>query len=730
MSEIEPKNTAYIIRHRPTYGFIGREMELLTVKELLDHNNIILLTGTAGIGKTAFLDLMGQKLEESEDVKKSFFFGFDENRFTAGQIINILGSSIIGSRDEKTFRSSDPSERRSLVIKRLKTEPFCIILDNCDFITSSTFTPETDYTPNDLENIKDFLSELSDCRTVVLMASRSDDMWGKIAGATFNLEGLDEKEVLKLAYQIFERINIEIVSGDEDFSALLKVLEGNPLAMETILPCLADKTPSDVFGSLIEAGVKDRGIECLMKLMEYSFNSLPDESRRILLFFAPFRGVVNMHFIENYINELNKFRCFEGITVRDFFPVIQECFNRGFMESSNSGTSTIAMQPLFKYFIEHEMKETLSEDDMDSLMQAFLHHYYGIAGVIVKFFQSQNPGAPEYACKIADREYENIKYALNIALKKNASVLLLYLCLDSYFDSMKDHSRGLEVGKYILDSLEKYPEALLKDKMGSELVSIMDSIAYRLFITGEYKEAGDLYLKVLEVNENLAVTDESLKKKKSAGMLHQLGMTSQKLGEYGEARKYYNRALNYYMECKDRYKQAKEYTFLGETAFHLQNYKESCNDYQNALRIFGEFGDKDSLGYVHEKIALSLEGADNYNEALEHLDKAMKISEERGDRDEAAQICNKMGELSIKAGYLPEASEYYYRVMNTYIDSGNTEGRADVYRQLARIDVELMRFDEARDHYRKAVELFEELGRSEEAEKMREELLDLENGEE
>lgn len=730
MSDTALKNTAYVIRHRPTYGFIGRETELSSLEKLLRHHNIILLTGTAGSGKTVFLDFIGQKLEESGNVKKSFFFGFDENRFTAGQIINILGDSIFEGGENNSFQSSDPSERRSLVVERLKADPYCIILDNCDFITTTSFTPETDYAQNDLEEIKDFINELSGSRTFVIMGLRSDNVWGKMTGMKFSLEGLDEKAVLEFASRIFERIKIEIVPGDEDFSELLEMLKGNPLAMEMILPCLADKTTSDVLSSLKAAGVKDGGSEFLMKLMEYSFNSLPHESRRLLLFFAPFRGMVNMHFIENYINELNKFRCFEGITVQAFFPVIQECFNRGFMESSNSGTSIIAMQPLYQYFIEREMKETLSEDDRDSLMMAFLHQYYGVAGVTVKFFHSEDPGAFQYARNIAGREYENIMFALNYALVKNESVLPLFLCLDSYFDSIKDHDRGLKVGRHILEKLNKFPENLFQANKGGEMVSIMDAIAYRLFVPGKFKEAKDMYLKALETNEALPSADSNFKMKKSAGMLHQLGMSNQRLGDYDEARKYYSRALENYVECNDRYKQAKEYSFLGETAYHLRNYKESCNYYQNALRIFREFGDKDSLNYVYIKMADSLEAVGDYEGASEHLEKALEINEEMGNRDASAEICYKLGVFSLKSGYLPEASDYYYRAMNTYIDSGNTEGQAETYRQLARIDAELMRFDEAGDNYRKAAELFEGLGRSEEAEKMRKELMNLESGEE
>lgn len=735
MSETVTEKMKYSAKHKPTYGFIGRENDISIIEKKLQEHNILLLTGMAGAGKTALLDLMGEKLEESGAVKKSFYFGFDETLFTAEQITDVLGKSILEDREFISFINSNSTGRRNMVLDRLNRETYCLILDNCDFITSASFIPVTDYEIGTGNEIAGFVKELSGGRTLVAIGSRSGECWREAAGDEYHLEGLDEKGSRELAGRISERIKMEIVADDEDFSKLIKLLNGNPLGMEMILPCLPEKDSSDILKSLTDAGIGlkadgDDRTEDVIKLMEYSFYSLSPESRRLLLLFAPFRSVINMHFVENYINELGKFPSFEGITVQSFFSITQDSFNRGFIESVNSGTSMIGMQPLFRYFIEREMNESMSAEDRESLMQVFLNHYYGVTGVMVKFFQSDKPGALEYARNIAMREYANIIHALNFALDGKESVLLLYVCLDSYFDSLKDHDRGLKVGRYILDSLEKYPAHLLKGKMGNELVSVMDSIAYRLFVTGKYEEARDLYLKVLEIHDELPATDENHKKKKSAGMLHQLGMANQRLGEYDEARKFYNRALEIYTECSDRYKQAKEYSFLGETAFLLENYKEACNDYQNALRIFGEFGDNDSLAHVHLKMASALEGAEDFEGAMKHCEETLMISEAMEDRSEEAATCFRMGMLSHKMGYLPEASDHYYRAMNTYIDFGDMEGQAKTYRELGRINGELMNYDESGDHYRKSAEIYEELNLCEEADMMREELMKLESREE
>ena len=735
MSENVAEKKRYMAKHKPTYGFTGRDSDICAIKNIIKNHNILLLTGTAGSGKTALLDLMGEKLEESGSVKKSFFFGFDETLFTPEQITDVLGRYIFEAGELSHFINSSPAERRHTLINRLKTENYCLILDNCDFVTSTSFIPETGYKEADRNEIPGFVRELSGGKTIVLIGSRSGEYWRETAGEEYHLEGLDEKSSKELAERIFDRIKTEIVADDENYLKLMKLLNGNPMGIEIILPCLSEKDPSVILESLITAKIDllkkcNEKTEDIVRLMEYSFNALSPESRRLLLLFAPFRGVINLHFIENYISELVKFTSFKDITVQSFFSIIQDSFNRGFMESVNSGTSMIALHPLFRYFIEREMKESLSVEDRDSLEEAFLHHYYGVTGIIVKFFRSDEPGSLEYAQDITVREYENILHALNIALKRKDSVLPLFVCLESYFDSLEDHRQGLKLGRHILESLEKYPTHILKEKMGSETISIMDSIAYRLFVTGEYQEAKDIYLRVLEANENLPVTDADQRKKKSAGILHQLGMTSQKLGEYDEARKYYGRSLKIYTLCNDRYKQAKEYLFLGETAFSLRNYKEACNDYQNAIRIFNEFGDKNSLAQLHLQMASALEEAGDHKGAMEHCKEALKINEVMQDRRKEAETCFLMGMLSHKTDQLPEALKHYHRAINIYIDFGDIEGQAKTYHELGRIDKELMNFDDAGAHYRKAAELYEELSLGEEAEKMQEELKQLENSKE
>jgi tetratricopeptide (TPR) repeat protein len=76
---------------------------------------------------------------------------------------------------------------------------------------------------------------------------------------------------------------------------------------------------------------------------------------------------------------------------------------------------------------------------------------------------------------------------------------------------------------------------------------------------------------------------------------HMLGMVTQKLQQWDEAKHYYLKALEINAEFSDRYEQASTYGQLGNMAQELRQWDEAKQHYFKALEIFVEFGDEYSI---------------------------------------------------------------------------------------------------------------------------------------
>ena len=76
---------------------------------------------------------------------------------------------------------------------------------------------------------------------------------------------------------------------------------------------------------------------------------------------------------------------------------------------------------------------------------------------------------------------------------------------------------------------------------------------------------------------------------------YQLGMVSQELREYAEARSHYQQSLDILIEYKDRYSQASTYGQLGLLAEAQKDYPQAQQQLQQALKIFAEFNDQHSV---------------------------------------------------------------------------------------------------------------------------------------
>ena len=62
-----------------TYGFVGRDLDVLRIeRRLLSQRNILLIRGMVGAGKTTLLHHLGAWWQTTGFVDQVFYFGYDQ----------------------------------------------------------------------------------------------------------------------------------------------------------------------------------------------------------------------------------------------------------------------------------------------------------------------------------------------------------------------------------------------------------------------------------------------------------------------------------------------------------------------------------------------------------------------------------------------------------------------------------------------------------------------------
>ncbi len=84
-----------------TFGFVGRDLEILKIEKALLRHNVLLLQGMGGTGKTTLLNYLRDWWQRTGFATDVFYFGYDEKAHTLQQILHEIGKRVF---DEYEFR--------------------------------------------------------------------------------------------------------------------------------------------------------------------------------------------------------------------------------------------------------------------------------------------------------------------------------------------------------------------------------------------------------------------------------------------------------------------------------------------------------------------------------------------------------------------------------------------------------------------------------------------------
>ncbi|HOO54073.1 MAG TPA: tetratricopeptide repeat protein [Methanothrix sp.] len=719
----------------PTYGFVGRDLDILRIENRLlserdgKPSNLLLIKGMGGSGKTTLLNHLMEWWQTTNFVGEVFYFGYDKKAWTLQQIMDQIAkvlfeaegkSQAVADTKLAAFRAMNLGAQQQKLAALLRTKRHLLVLDNLESVTGSNLAIMNTLTEEERLALREFLLKLSGGKTFVLLGTRGGEGWlieGQNAPLrtkdVYDLPGLDPEAASTLAERILER-NVpdrkmrEECRNSSEFRRLLEVLDGYPLPMQVVLANLARQSPAEVLkalqagGALEDSEIKSK-TESIMRCIDYSHSNLSPEAQELLLCLTPFTGVIYEGLIEEYTKHL-KGQPNLGHIRFDLWPDVLEEAKMWGLLTPDQIPGYLRLQPVFPYFLRTRLNE-LEEEMRKAIEITFRELYNGASKELAILLQSKEPKERQMGQALTCKEYENLNTALDLALRSQASICNLHYALSLYLDSVHDQKRGLELGEKVLAGLESYSSKALAGQIGVELVGAIDDIAKHQLLLSRYPEARESYQKSSNLLEKLDHVDDQLRARLKAINYHNLGIVAQEQREWVQADDYCQKALEIEIELKDRYSQANTYNQLGRLAQKQRELEQAEEYYKQALEIYIELKDRYAQAGAYHLLGMVSQEQQEWVQADDYYQKALEIKIEFNDRYSQASTYHQLGRLAEVQRKWEQAEKYYKQALEIEIEFNDRYSQASNYHQLGLLAQRRRELGQAREYLLKALEI-------------------------
>lgn len=163
----------------PTYGFFGRDLDILKIeKRLLTEGNILLVHGMGGTSKTTLVHHLAAWWQTTGLVDQVFYFGYDEKAWTHQQIMHMIAGKLFDAgRFHGSFLPMTEALQQQDLTQALAGTRHLLILDNLESITGSTLAIQNTLAKDEQVKLRDLLAALRGARSFVLLGSRGNEEW-------------------------------------------------------------------------------------------------------------------------------------------------------------------------------------------------------------------------------------------------------------------------------------------------------------------------------------------------------------------------------------------------------------------------------------------------------------------------------------------------------------------------------------------------------------------------
>jgi tetratricopeptide (TPR) repeat protein len=683
-----------------TYGFIGRDYEILRLERAFRQNRVVLLKGMGGVGKTELALGFARWLRDTQGREGGIFFTSFERGATLNNVVNQIGRVLVG----EGFAQYSFAEQRAAVLQYLQTNPCLLIWDNFEPVAGFPKGNEPLLAQSAREELQQWLKEMRQGQSWVLITSRREETWLDCGYRLENLSGLSPADAEELAAKILQSAGVNRQNLPAEYLDLLKILGGHPLSLRVVLPHLKTQNPTQLIAALRQGldtfqGAEEEGrSQSLTVSLDYSFTKLSERARQHLPFLAFFCERVDadwLHaFSSNPDNEYGRaYRAVfgENLQQADWLALLNEAAAAGILEYWFD--TIYKIHPALPWYLRQRLSEghrppsppSLGGTGVQSPPAPLTPQFWGeLAGASLFDKGGRREGELEkkllsfYAGLASSCRREMIgkaELATNILLIEEPN-LLQYLRLAEQQQDWANAQSILQALGEVYGRIGRRPEfRVLRQRALTQIGSLLATAK------AKGREALDfwMYLRNVDANEVLqaadlsgaravhqeilheltALNDPSVNDK-IAGVYHNLGIVAQLQRQYPEAIAYFQKALKIYEDAGDDYNAASDYHQLGRVAQEQRRYEEAIAFYQKALKIFEDAGDDYSTSYEYQGLGDVAREQGNLEAAAVYYQQAFAASIAGNDwRKASTNLSNR--------GRVLEAQENWTEALKSYI---------------------------------------------------------------
>jgi tetratricopeptide (TPR) repeat protein len=197
----------------------------------------------------------------------------------------------------------------------------------------------------------------------------------------------------------------------------------------------------------------------------------------------------------------------------------------------------------------------------------------------------------------------------------------------------------------------------------------------------------------------------------AAAFLHQIGLLSQRRGNYYQAYCRYNESLSIYEDLGARFNSGKSYHQLGNLAYLQGAYSRALDWYKKAIDVFVDIQYSEGIASSYRQIGtIYLLLDENVDQALLFYRLSLRIEEGLGSRIGMANSYHHLGVAAQFKGDHRDAQHWLAEAFKIFEDLNNKEGLARSYHQLGMLGEQVENFDQALERYKKSIQIREGMG--------------------
>jgi tetratricopeptide (TPR) repeat protein len=751
-------------------NFIGRKKELDEYQKRLDSQNIVVIGGTAGVGKT----MLGARIvSQWEPQRRAFWHTFHKGlNDNLESVIWALGGFLAASGDSTLQRFLDLnieklkdegyqlSEAINLLIYSLEQGSYLLCFD--DFQVT-----DEDEKINSLFGI--FNDRLQHTKAVVM--TRRSPRFADALGLDYEpLTGLNEAD----AKALLNRDGIHL--NEELFAKLYEQTLGNPKLLELFIAWMENRTRrSDEVSEFIDQAFGEKVGDYLISNV---YETMSVEEQKLLKAISIFRAPVDKEAIGEVLIEermenvdqlldtlVHKYAVQESDYGEKYLHSLlgEFCHDRLRADASfrarlhqNAGRYYYGeedyLEAAHHYFEAREYQKS-AEIIIDNLEQLI---YAGQSSAIIGQLRKLSPQLLDTeawisvcmaigdVCMVVG-EYDSVIESYQIVLETNPylpdprkiadakrMIGLSYERKGQYDQALKHYGEGIQVlGEdasvemariygglsSIYTNQGKYEEAIESARQGLQIV---EGTGYEKETADCYDALGRIYVQKGEYDTAIEHYEKALEARNGdrLGLARshiKLGIAHKYRGEYDKALEYYTDSLRTSEEIGDIFHIAASHGELGFVQDVKSNYDEAIGHYNKALALFQRLGNEPFVAITHNNLGETYRSKGEHKQAIKHLDMALKTYTDFEDKEGLSDVYRLLSEINLCQGNIEQAQEYSQEALELAVEIGSKPYEGSARRTLGKIQTAMKNLNGAREYLAQSLDIFKELGDNGEA---------------